>query len=338
MIYINILTYLDHSLFEQQCNFDNYAKNYTFFENSNLDIEWDFVVVFEAINKPINVRHRNGGLIFISGEPPLGSVYTQNFLKQFDIIFSVHTKNPKSKKVIKKQYFNDWHFGLDKLNMRHRYTFNELKNLKKPDKTKNISIITSSLAVLPFHFKRLNFISELKKTFGDDIDYFGRGFNFINDKSDAILPYRFHICIENNFTNDLWTEKFADPLLGYSIPIYIGCPNITNYFPKDSFYILDINDIKSSISTIKKILSDAESYYDQKYKSLISARNLLLDEYNIYPTLINLYINQKNNLGGIISSKIIPNSYTTTFKSLNLKLRIIRFTYKIYYQLLRKFK
>ena len=51
----------------------------------------------------------------------------------------------------------------------------------------------------------------LKQHFGDAIDFYGRGHNFIPFKDDALMPYRFHICIENCQVNDLWTEKLADP-------------------------------------------------------------------------------------------------------------------------------
>jgi hypothetical protein len=338
MVYINILTYLDHQLFEQQFDHQKFSENYCFYENSTLDIEWDLVVVFESINKPITIRHKKGGLIFIAGEPPLGNVYTRKFLKQFDFIFTAHKKNQNFKNIIREQFFNDWHFGFDHSKRSHKYSFGELQLLKKPTKTKNISIITSSLAVLPIHIKRLDFISALKNSFGDEIDYFGRGFNFIEDKADAIIPYRFHICIENNRTNDLWTEKFADPLLGYSIPIYIGCPNINKYFPEDSFISLDINDINESISVIKEIISDPEKHYNQKIDKLLLARDLLINKYNIYPTLIKLYDEQSSNFGEIISSKINSNLDSLDYKFKNLKLRLIRFTYKKCSMLLKIFK
>lgn len=338
MVFINILTYLNHKLFEQQFDELKFSKNYSFYENSTLDIEWDLVVVFEAINKPINIRHKKGGLIFIAGEPPMGSVYTRKFLNQFDFIYSVHKKNRNFKNIIRKQFFNDWHFGFNHSSLSHKYSFEEIKTLKKSIKTKNISIITSSLAVFPIHIKRLDFISKLKETFGDEIDYFGRGFNFIDDKADAILPFRFHICIENNFTNDLWTEKFADPLLGYSIPIYIGCPNINKYFPDDSFYSLDISDFKASVLLIKEILSDPEKFYNQKIDNLLVARSLLINEHNIYPTLIKLYENHESNFGEIISTEINPNFNSIDYKLRNLKLRLIRFIYRKYSMLLKIFK
>lgn len=333
MVYINILTYLDYHLFTQQLDKNRFSKEYSFHENSNLDIEWDMVIVFETIKIQKTIRCKKGGLVFIAAEPPMSSVYTNRFLKQFDILYTAHPKINNFKNIIRKQYFNDWHFGFDTSTKKHRYSFEDIKYLKIPKKTKNISVITSSLAVLPVHLKRLDFISKLKQTFGNEIDFFGRGFNFVNDKADAILPYRFHICVENTNNNDLWTEKFADPLIGYSVPIYIGCANMDEYFPKDSFYYLDINDIDGAISLINKILNDPIKHYNEKIDKLVESRNLLINNYNIYPTLVNLHLSKKMNLGSVIAINIKPNNISLEFVIKNYKLRLERFIFKKFYNL-----
>lgn len=338
MININILTYLDHNLFSQQLDLNRFSKEYCFFENSTLDIEWDMVVVFEDIKTLKKIKCREGGLVFIAAEPPMGTVYSNIFLKQFDFIFTAHPKIKKLKNINRKQYFNDWHFGLDATSKNHKYGFDEISNMKLPNKTKNISIITSSLAVLPIHLKRLDFIAKIKQTFGDDIDYFGRGFNFINDKADAILPYRFHICIENTNNDDLWTEKLSDPFIGFSIPIYFGCSNMEKYFPKDSYFHLDINDLDGAVLLLKKILSDPIKSYNEKIDKLIVARNLVINDYNIYPMLSNLYQSKKSKLGGIQTVNIKPNSDSKEFLIRNYKLRLERFLFKKYYSIKNKFK
>lgn len=330
MVHINVITYLNHSLFDQQLDKNRFSKEYSFYENSTLDIEWDMVIVFEAIIAPKTIKCKKGGLVFIGGEPPMVSVYTTSFLNQFDIIFTAHPKIKNFKNIIRQQYFNDWHFGFDYSNKKHKHTFEEIVEMKIPNKTKNISIITSSLAVIPFHLKRLDFITKIKQTFGNEIDYYGRGFNFVNDKADAILPYRFHICIENTSINDLWTEKFADPLLGYSIPIYIGCANMDEYFPKDSFYYLNINDIDGAVTLLNKILAEPVKCYNEKLGELLQARNLLVNNYNIYPTLVNLYLSQESNFGNVETYTIKPNFDSFEFVIKNYKLRLERFIHKKY--------
>ena len=333
MININILTYLDYNLFDQQLDLNRFSKDFCFFENSNLDIEWDMVIVFETTKTTKTIKCKKGGLVFIAAEPPMSSVYSNLFLKQFDILFTAHPNIKNFKNIIRKQYFNDWHFGFDTSTKKHRYSFEEIKYLKIPEKIKNISVITSSLAVLPIHLKRLDFISKLKQIFGNEIDFFGRGFNFVDDKADAILPYRFHICVENTNNNDLWTEKFADPLIGYSVPIYIGCTNMDEYFPKDSFYSLNINDPNGAINILNEILADPIKCYNEKLDKLLQARNLLINDYNIYPTLVNLHLSKKINLGNVITINIKPNNFSLEFVIKNYKLRLERFIFKKFYNL-----
>lgn len=336
MININILTYLDYNLFSQQLDLNRFSNDFCFFENSDLDIEWDMLVVFEDLNIPKKIKCRKGGLVFIAAEPPMGSVYSYSYLKQFDIILTAHPKVKNFKNIIRQQFFNDWHFGFDSVNKTHKYSFDGIANMTPANKSKNISIITSSLSILPIHLKRLDFIAKIKKTFGDEIDYFGRGFNFVNDKADAILPYRFHICIENTNNEDLWTEKFADPLLGFSIPIYIGCTNMDKYFPKNSFYHLDINDIDGAIILLEEILSDPIKYYNEKIDELVQARNLLIHNYNIYPTLANLYISNKPHIRNLMLSHIYPNNTFAEYFLRNNILRIKRRMNKFIHNLKNK--
>ena len=338
MVYINILTYLDYHLFTQQLDENRFSKEYSFHENSDLDIEWDMVIVFETIKIQKTIRCKKGGLVFIAAEPPMSSVYTNRFLKQFDILFTAHPKINNFKNIIRKQYFNDWHFGFDSANQIHNYSFEEIINMTPPDKTKNISIITSSQAKLPFHLKRLDLISKLNQSFGGEIDFFGRGFNFIDDKAEVILPYRFHICIENTSINDLWTEKFADPILGYSVPVYIGCSNMEEFFPKNSFYYFKINDFEGISNLLNKILSDPIKYYNEKIDDLKFSRELLINNYNIYPTIVNLYLSKKSKLGQAQKFNIIPNSNSLEFILRNYWLRLKRFLYKKYFILKHKLK
>ena len=45
--------------------------------------------------------------------------------------------------------------------------------------------------------------------FGTRLDVFGRGIRSIPDKAAGILPYRYHIALENSQFYDYWTEKLA---------------------------------------------------------------------------------------------------------------------------------
>jgi hypothetical protein len=68
-----------------------------------------------------------------------------------------------------------------------------------------------------------------------------------NDNRDVIYQSMFNICIENSMERNYITEKIKDCFITMTLPIYIGCPNISDYFnldgiiiAKDWRHILDI--------------------------------------------------------------------------------------------------
>lgn len=328
MVKVNILTYLGYNLFDQQLDLNRYGGEFSFYENSELDVVWDLIVVFEDISLPKSLKVRKGGLVFIAAEPPMSSVYTSRYLSQFDTLFVAHPRHKSRRNVVYKQFFNDWHFGLDFKTKKYKYSFENIRNLTLPVKSKNISVITSSQAKLPGHLLRLDFLRRIQEVFRDEIDFFGHGSNPVDDKADALLPYRFHICIENEVLCDLWTEKFADPVLAFSVPIYIGCVNMGDYFPRNSFYQLDLGNWDESVALLTKILSDPVKHYNDKLDSLHLSRRLLIEKYNIYPTLVDLFHSKVGSLGNGVETRILPNHSTFAFTFLNNMLRFRRFLFK----------
>jgi hypothetical protein len=49
-----------------------------------------------------------------------------------------------------------------------------------------------------------------------------------NDEKDELFKSMFHIAIENTQENNYFTEKIIDCFRTYTIPVYCGCPNISN--------------------------------------------------------------------------------------------------------------
>ena len=62
--------------------------------------------------------------------------------------------------------------------------------------------------------------------------------------------YKFHICIENFLLDDYFSEKIINPLVSNTIPIYLGCNKITEYFPKGAELPLQVTE-NGSFSTIR---------------------------------------------------------------------------------------
>jgi len=60
-------------------------------------------------------------------------------------------------------------------------------------------------------------------------------------KLDVIASYRFTLAFENSVAPDYVTEKFFDPLIAGSVPVYLGAPNIADFAPGENCYI-DVTD------------------------------------------------------------------------------------------------
>lgn len=100
-------------------------------------------------------------------------------------------------------------------------------------KNKLVSIIASNKSFLPGHNDRLHMIEQLK----DRIPLFGRGFNEIEFKEEALSDYMFSISIENK--DDWFTEKLLDCFLCGTVPIFYGIKSIGKWFNTKGMIILE---------------------------------------------------------------------------------------------------
>src|SRR3989338_6240067 len=254
--------------------------------------ECDWWVVYEGLNKTETALCPNNRTVLITDEPPTIKKYNPDFLNQFHAVITCH-RNLKHPNVINTQKAHPWMVGCrfvlgSKSSLEHNCTksYDELKAMKLPlPKTKLISIVSSGKKSTPGHTRRFLFTEKLKKHFKDKLDVYGRGINNFSDKWDVIAPYQYHIAIENTSHPDYYTEKLIDTFLGAAYPFYYGAPNINEYFPIGSLRAVYIYDIKGAIFLIEKCLE--ENTYEKNFNLIITARNLLLDTYNIFPFLCN---------------------------------------------------
>lgn len=337
-IYINIITPYTSDLFMKQLPKSLEKEGFVFFENSSLDYIWDIVVVYDSLTDSQTLKCKKGGLIFISGEPPLSSKYASEFLNQFDHLITSHSKISHPNNHLTQQAL-PWHFGLNFQTNKFKFSYDDLINLPVPKKINKISFITSNKTALPGHNQRLKFLKAIKNKFGDQVDVFGKGINPIDDKADALLSYQFCICIENSSINDYWTEKIADPLLSYTIPIYYGCKNINKYFNESSLIVIDINDLVGSLKVVENVLLYSTEIYLDKIQQLKIERNKLLNEYNIFNVLINFFDeNIKNNNNYSRTEIEVLLNPSKSYKEHQLKMNLLnlkRFIYRLPYKLFR---
>jgi hypothetical protein len=188
-------------------------------------------------------------------------------------------------------------------------TYDDLKSLKYPKKTKPVSAIVSSTGTDPTYMQRKRFLIEYSKT--NKVDIYGKGWEKNNPfgdnykgvlgtyyalsilpnqttKFDGLIDYDFSISLENYPQDKIISEKFSDAILSWTIPIYWGnkCVDI---YPKHSYYSIDLDDPDVD-AKVNEIL--ARGITDKNINAMEEARNLFLDKYNIWEYIYQLINNE----------------------------------------------
>mmetsp|Transcript_13720 Transcript_13720/g.21425 ORF Transcript_13720/g.21425 Transcript_13720/m.21425 type:complete len:165 (-) Transcript_13720:28-522(-) len=60
---------------------------------------------------------------------------------------------------------------------------------------------------------------------------------FSSVKIPLFAGYKFALSLENSFATDYVTEKFYQPLIAGSVPIYLGAPNVEEFAPSPHSFI-----------------------------------------------------------------------------------------------------
>ncbi len=213
--------------------------------------------------------------LFIAGEPLAKKLYPAAFYRQFGHVVDSHAQSRHPNLNVSALGLN-WHVGLD--HGGYRYGYDHLTALSSPEKQNRIAVVCSNARKTEGQRQRLALLDALKLRLGDRLVHFGRGFEAIDDKLDAILPYRFHLVLENCVLPNYWTEKLADAYLGWAYPVYLGCPNISEYFPAEA--MLSINDQDAdTVARQLAYLLDAP-LNDAQTAALAEARRRVLNVYN----------------------------------------------------------
>ncbi len=223
--------------------------------------------------------------VFVAHEPPTLRTYRSDFLHQFAAVITSDAQIDHPNPVLQQSGL-PWHVGRRQkghVNLGFTKDYDELKAITSIDKTKMISVVSSSKTMTDGHRQRVDFALQLKSHFGDKIDLFGRGLNEIEDKWDALVDYRYHVAIENSEVNHYWTEKISDAFLAGCHPIYHGCPNIADYFSPGSFTLIDINDPDRAIATIEACIE--QDRYTSSRRLIWESREKVLDQYNLFPMI-----------------------------------------------------
>ena len=90
------------------------------------------------------------------------------------------------------------------------------------------------------------------------------------------------MAFDNGQYNNYFGTQFTDAILSWTVPIYWGSPNIAEFFPEGSYISFDASnpdEVHRIVSTLKR------DDYEKRIPALKEARQLILNKYNIWPTV-----------------------------------------------------
>lgn len=231
----------------------------------------DYVIVLNCVKAPVTVHCPPQHVWALMQEPP---VWLKKIIhkgqKAFHRIYTTHP-GLSSPRYVHTHPALPWFVNR---------TYDQLKACPPPEKSRDLSWITSNLRYLPGHRRRMEFLTDIQKSI--KFDLYGRGFCFVEDKWDALGPYRYSLAIENYSGPDYWTEKLSDCLLAWSMPIYYGCTNIEKYLPPECMVRIDI-ERPDVIDQIRQIISS--DLWLKRRDAIAEARRLILDMHQLFPFL-----------------------------------------------------
>jgi hypothetical protein len=256
------------------------------FTLNTIEPDCELVVVYDepldAFECPLPASRR----VLITSEPPGMKRYHAGFANQFGHLMGPVDVPGFMGKMHQMHSALPWFYAVKFENKicTASLDFTALANVPIPKKQEAISVVISKKAKLPKHRARLRFIEALEKRLGSHLHIFGRGFNEISDKAEAIYPYAYHLVLENNDIPHFWTEKTADAYLGWALPIFSGCPNLGDYFPVNSFVAIDILQQAEALDRVEATLQS--KIWAQSLPELSAAREKLMMQHNLFVVLV----------------------------------------------------
>jgi len=217
--------------------------------------------------------------LLITTEPSSIKAYGKDFSRQFGHVL---TSQPAWALPHPKRHFqqaaNHWFYGSSSQKWMTREEM--LKGPAEAYKTCAISTIYSSKRQWhTMHAQRFAFIQRMRALL-PEMDVFGRGATPMDDKAEALAPYRYHLAVENHIAPHHITEKLTDAFLGRCLPFYAGAPNAADYFPAESFIPVNIHDPEGAAKTIRSAI--ANNAWSQRLPDIDEARRRTLEEQHLF--------------------------------------------------------
>jgi hypothetical protein len=259
--------------------------------------ECDFVIMLNNNMKCESLVKCPRENIWVLMQEPYVKGLTDWMVERHEYFFYLYTHHGPSNhsRSIVSQPALPWHINK---------SFDQLSQMDIPAKSKTISWIVGNAMSIPGHVKRRSFLQFIQNNASLDVDLFGRGVQFIEDKWDSLAPYKYSLAIENSRSSDYWTEKIADCFLSWTIPFYYGCTNLEEYFPEESFIRIDVEKPEIAVDMIQSAIKNNE--WEKRLPALKTARELVLNQYQLFPHLAKRIKSHHTNHGDKIVTLIPP--------------------------------
>ncbi len=252
------------------------------------DENYDYFVTIDNITEECECKVDKSHRLLFLGEPPYIKQYNDDFINQYGYVYSCQQKKVDRGEAILSFPLLAWMIGISLKENCHSaldgyeyLTYDDFKKLaENPDRVNKACLITSNKVMTKGHRDRVRFADYALNYCSDYIDVYGNGYKSIPDKLEVLSQYKYAIIIENCQYPNYWTEKIGDCFLAGCYPIYHGCPNIGDYFPKGSLTEVNVRNIIETTDKIKNILDS--KLFKESTEKLMEAKNLVLDKYNIF--------------------------------------------------------
>lgn len=155
-------------------------------------------------------------------------------------------------------------------------------------KNGRIAIILSEKYHDPGHKFRVDFVRFIESRGLDIIDVYGReNYHGLKswrgtvgeNKEDVIARASFYLAAENHRQLDYVTEKFWEPLLCESLPLYFGCTNIEAILPTVTGLVQLSNDFERNLEIILALK------FEDHVPWILKMKEWILRERNIFVTI-----------------------------------------------------
>lgn len=161
-----------------------------------------------------------------------------------------------------------------------------------------VSAVVTPKYIFPGHKKRLDFLMFLEQHHPEiNLHIYGASnpFKFKNykgpldndDKSTALVPYKYHFNCENNFIDNYITEKFTDAILCETFLFYGGPSNVVDIYNPRSYALLDMDDFEGS--AMKMIRAIKAHKWENCLQKIREVKRDILENRSLSPRIAELF-------------------------------------------------